>query len=57
MEWLSICWHQSCSSTCSVPVITLPSARSRETRLLAGQLPIAAQASLYVGALPPIMPS
>ena len=37
MEWLGYCWHQSSTSTCSVPVMTLPLAVSRERRPLTTQ--------------------
>ena len=37
MEWLGYCWHQSSISTCSVPVIVLPAACSRESRPLTTQ--------------------
>src|SRR5215218_7399366 len=37
IEWLGYCWHQSSTSTCSLPVIALPLACSRDRRPLTTQ--------------------
>ena len=36
-EWLGYCWHQSSTSTCSLPVMALPEACSRDRRPLTTQ--------------------
>jgi hypothetical protein len=34
IEWLGYCWHQSSTSTCSLPIIVLPLAWRRDSRPL-----------------------
>ena len=59
MEWLGNCWHQSSTSTCSLPVMVLPLAVRRDTRADTRHPSVVApggvgQASFQVGAVPPI---